>query len=403
MYRSYRGSRRRGGCLIPILIALCVLAAIVLIFVQRNVSFTAEGMVLRVPFSDRTIVLGGKEEEPPPLVIEEPEQEQDTQEEEQPEPEPAEPERPEYETRVEHSLFVPMETVLDESAFDALLAQAQGSQIDTFVLEVKAESGELAFVSTSEEAINAGAGAQDNTALKNALTKLQMNQINAVAQVSCFRDDLVPRENRAIACRTRRRVIWLDPGDTTWLNPYKVEAREYIKSVINDLYTLGFKEIMLTNLSFPARGQTDLLYYDEQETTSMQTQIKAFITEVRALANTKGDLMISAFYDNQATAQNAVPGGQSLQDFLGVFYRIYGDVVPLQNARGIDMTLLNTMKSAMGENGIANRFVPVVTVEDGQTSTDLTDTLYSAQSLGTGCMLMQEDGEYDSSLFQKSN
>lgn len=405
MYRSYRGSRRKSGCLIPILVALCIVAALVLFFVQRNVSFTPEGMVLRLPFTDKTVLLGKGEEVPEEdvnLVIDAPE-EPEKEPFEEPKEEPEEPVLSEYETRIVKSIFVPRSVVLDASAFDALLAQAKDSEINTFVLEVKAENGRLAFASTAELAANSEANASDNTALKNALTKLEMQGIHAVAQMSCFRDNRAPRNQRALAVRTKKKALWLDPDEFTWLNPYSADAVAYLKTVLTDLYTLGFEEVMLTNVSFPVKGRTSLISYAQAEETTQQAAITAFAQQMRAVAVEKGK-QLSFFYDNQTpTEEDPVPGGQKLTDLMGVFYRIYGAVEPVENGRGVDTAVLDAMQAAIGEAGFPTRFVPVLTIASKTKAADLVDLAYSAQSKGTGCLYYQPDGNYDNILFGKSD
>ena len=77
-YRRYRGGGRRVGCLIPTLVILCIVAAGVLFYLNNHLAIGPDGMVLKLPFTEKTVTFGGKEVEDVPLIIEkEPEQPQD--------------------------------------------------------------------------------------------------------------------------------------------------------------------------------------------------------------------------------------------------------------------------------------------------------------------------------------
>ena len=125
-YRGYRG-KKSGGCLIPILIILCVIAAAISLLLHRHLVYTPEGTQVRLPFSDKTVDISKDEplDENVDLVIEESEV-----------TEPVVPEAITYEERIENSILVPLGAVLDVSALFTLLAQLSGG-IYSVVLVVK--------------------------------------------------------------------------------------------------------------------------------------------------------------------------------------------------------------------------------------------------------------------------
>lgn len=394
MYRTYRGSRGQIGCLIPTLVVLCICAALILLFLNKNLAFTSEGMTLSLPFSGREIVIGSSSQEQPPNLIIEPEIKET-------DPEPAAeiseppPTRDEYETRVEKSVFIPLEVLLDSKRFDELYANLSSERVNTVILEVKADSGRLSFSSAAELAKTAGAGVVDNTALKNTLTKLTRDGYNVAAQLSCFRDNLAPRRAQAHAARTKNRVIWLDYRNITWLNPYTDAAQDYIIELIDEVYDLGFHEIILTNISFPHVGKTSLLYYsEEKETGDKQKAISGFISKLLEHNEDKAELRLSARHDLQPTGKEPSPGGQALSDLVDNFYRIYANLEPLENTRGLDSEKIDGYFDAIGETDFAFRFVPIISVSESDKLEDIFDYIYSAQSRGNGYALFNDSGSY---------
>lgn len=396
MYRSYRGPRGHTGCLIPILTVLCIFAALVLLFLYNNLAFTPEGTVLTLPFSGREILIGAREPEPEPnLIIEQNTNVPETPAEQVSETAEDTSNRDEFETRTEKSIFIPLEVLSDKTAFDELYSKLDKTRTDTVVLEVKAETGRLAFTSASKLAVKAGAGSADNTNLKNTLTKLIMDGYNVSAMVSCFRDDLAARKSQANAARTKNKVIWLDRGNITWLNPYNEGACDYILELIDEVYALGFKEILLTNVCFPYYGKTNLLYYpDEEEGTDKQTAISGFISRVIGKSKEKQDLRVSIKHEFAPTNEDPAPGGQAFSDLIANFYRIYAEIPRLEAGRGIDTNLIEEYFKAIGETDFSSRFVPILETTESDEPADVFDLIYTARTKGNGYLLFNENGKY---------
>lgn len=383
VYRRYRGNRRRVGFLIPTLIILCVLAAITLIYLNANLTVTEKGTELRLPFSEKTILIGGDKEkvEDVPLIIEEA----------QPSGLESKEEPDEYKTRIETSIFLPMDVVLDSDTLDTSLELLKDSSINTVVLEVKADDGKLAFKTSDPTAVEYNINQEDGTQLADALAKIKAAGLNAVAQISCFRDDLMPREAQTLACRSKKKVIWLDEDECTWLNPYSDSAREYIINVIEDVCEIGFSEILLTHLSFPMDGETSVIHYSKEE--SKQGAIKAFFDELSALAETNKDLRIAAVYDNY----NNEESGQVLSDMVSSFYRIYTDVEI--EAGTVSHEVSNLMSENISSDELATRFVPRIVLDNVEEGTDIAELVALATDGSYGYALCMPDGKYDSELF----
>lgn len=380
MARPYRG-KRSGGCLIPTLCILCVIAALILFFINRNLIYTSDGTQLKLPFTDKTISLGDKPEQDPEdeleeieLIIEEPVQY---------EPEP--PTLSDYQARVEKSVFVPMSLVINPASFDAFLEKLNPEKINTVILQVKDDSGKLAFVSAQPAAVSYGSNAASNDAVKSALEKVKAAGFNACAQMSCFRDNSATRAKRPWAVGTNDALVWLDPQENRWLNPFVAQARDYLVALMGEIYDLGFSEILLDKVAFPTNGIQSIISYGAN--TDKVGAINAFITSAKAMAQQKGG-QVAAVYNNTApTETQQYPGGQDLTSFVSELYRIY---VPVKAG---DASVAESMSQTIGA-GFATRFVAVVEVN---ANTDIS-ALGPATASGNGCMYKSADGVYPAGL-----
>ncbi len=364
-YRAYRG-KKSGGCLIPVLIILCVVAAAVSLLLHRHLVYTPEGTQVRLPFSDKTVDILKDEalDEDVDLVIEE--------------PEVTEPVAPEtqvitYEERVENSVLVPLATVLNPSALDNLLGQITGG-INTVVLEVKADDGKLAFVSENALAKEAGVNAPSNDSIKSAIYKIGEKGLNVAAQISCFRDNCAPRTKRSAGLPLNNGRIFVDNDELTWLDAYDNDAKAYIKALVGEVYDLGIKEVILTNLSFPYEG--GLLSAVVYEGNDKPGAIRAFANELRGVADENGGKIAAVFLGD---------GGQTLGDFTESFYRIY--VTSADDA----------IAEAFGET--ATRLVTRVELADGEDAAAYSARIADAKAHGYGCMYTHPQGIYPTEVF----
>ncbi len=306
MRKRYKGARRSIGCLIPLLVVLCVLAAGALYFINDNMVFTKEGAI----FSPNS----GKEEVPPPdtevnanLIIEEPEP---------PKVEPSEPLRDARGTV--RSAFITRAEVMEEEKLGAII-DSLPSGINTLVFEVKSDDGFLAFVEDSKLAKTAEVSAESDDALRAAIEKARAKGFSVSLYASCFKDNEAARKNQPHSARTENRIIWLDANNTRWLSPYSEVARGYIKDIVLSLAEFSPDEIILSNISFPAEGKTEIISYGE-ETSPKADVLSSFIADISAAV--PQEIMLSSVYENY-TGNALVSAGQSLAMFAGKFSRLY--------------------------------------------------------------------------------
>ncbi|MEG2569981.1 MAG: putative glycoside hydrolase, partial [Clostridia bacterium] len=223
-----------------------------------------------------------------------------------------------------------------------------------------------------------------------AFSKVTAKKLAPVAAISCFRDNRAPRREQTLACRTKNKVIWLDSNNITWLNPFVPKARTYITTLISELYDIGFREVMLSNVSFPVVGKTSILHYPDEASATKQSAISTFLGEVKALAASKNGLHISAVFDDRTKKGETLPGGQALADFTSAFYRVYAP------ADGADSAIFAKINAIITDKNVLNRFVPIIKTDD--TGDGLAAAITAVRTGGRGVLLWSADGDYTAAL-----
>lgn len=380
MSKGYRKSSYAMQKLGITLLILCVLAGIVLAVLMKNISINEQNIkVLKLPFTDRVIAL----ESPEPEMPETP-----------PQDEGLEVFVPEegttYQERIERSVLLPYHMMFDGKAVDDFLAKLAGTEVNTIIIEAKPASGKLAFVSTSPLAEEASAASND--ALLALKTKLHNAGYAVVASVSCFRDNLVPRNEEAMGCKNRDGALWGDAMRYTWFNPYSEDAHVYLITLISELYKLGFTEILLTNLSFPNAEDADLIVYEEGKDSveEKKTRIDQFLLQLGGFANGLTDLSLSVRFDADE--------GQDMQTFANFFYRIY---LPLSHGEetAADTAPIVEFNAILGEGTLPYRLVPVISLAE-RPALEAYEMVTELAPFGVGYLFDSAEGVYDPVLFQ---
>ncbi len=377
MKRGYRSGNHIIRYVSITLAVLCVLAGITLAVLLPHISINEHNIkVLRIPFTEHYIPLENAPFHDPSQVEAPP----DTEEVVRP------AEGTTYQERIERAVTLPYHMMFDPAAVDSFLSALRGTDVNTVIIEVKAPSGALAFVSQVEHAMSA----ESNDPLMNLKAKLNGAGYAVVASFSCFRDNALPRANDSTGCKTADNALWEDSMRYTWLNPYSEDAQVYLISLLGEVYTLGFHELLLTNLSFPHDAGAERVVFDSA--AEPQARIEEFLFRLGGFHDERPDLSLSARFD--------AANGQSMQAFANTFYRIY---LPIQNDEVteavIDTAPIIEFSALLGEGTLPYRLVPLFPLSE-RTANESFAMKTEAQTFGVGYCFESPDGVYDPILFQ---
>lgn len=320
-YGPYRGRspfKKFLKILLVILIILVVLCAAAAVYLQQFLVISNDGVRLELPFF--------QQEEPdpvpsppdssatPPVVVVSPEPEPE------PEPEPLQP------------VSLPREALYDGTA----VSQVEAAGGDCALFDMKADSGELGYVSGLDLAVN-GKLSADNPALNAAIAGLNQTEgLYTVARVSCFKDHNITDYDRSLSIFTNSGYRWTDPDGIRWISPANPDVRDYLTNLCVELAGLGFDEILLDNAGYPSEGNLNYIKkgeaYDE---TRFADVIDGFYAQVSA-ALEEYDVKLSVVTTPEARAGLDSLTGQTpgnLERFDRLWMRDEtGALLPAENA-----------------------------------------------------------------------
>ncbi len=142
--------------------------------------------------------------------------------------------------------------VFSSSRFADLLRLADSTEINTFVIDVKDDSGFLTYRSSVPTAVEIGANDRVRSSdTRRRLAELQARGIHAVARIVVAKDPLLARRKPDWAIHDTRGGLWRDRQGSAWVDAYRDSVWIYAADLATEAVILGFAEIQFDYLRFP--------------------------------------------------------------------------------------------------------------------------------------------------------
>jgi hypothetical protein len=165
----------------------------------------------------------------------------------------------------------------------ALLALADSTEINAFVVDVKDEDG-VRFRSTvpvmREAAHERSIPVRD---LGAAVDELLAAGIHPIARVVVFKDPRLARHRPEWAIRTEAGGLWRDRQGIAWVSPWSREAWEANLAVAEEAARAGFREVQFDYVRFPEayRSLPRQVHPGAPEGADRTAAIEAFLAAAR--------------------------------------------------------------------------------------------------------------------------
>ena len=124
--------------------------------------------------------------------------------------------------------------------------------------------------------------------------------------------------------------IFYDGNNSQWLDPGHEKARTYLLAIIREAVERGFREILLTDVSYPTAGKLDKIDFSNAMTAGntaeagRQVQIEGFLREVRDALPKNVILSLELPAETVLAGTNS-DAGQELSALAPLVDRIYAE------------------------------------------------------------------------------
>ena len=253
------------------------------------------------------------------------------------------------------AIFVPWDEVNKEKLTEYAGRLSSGNAL---VLEMKPREGNLMWNCGAEMAYAyALSGETEKTVeVETTIASLKEQGIYLVAQLSCCIDKLLCSSSTTVTIKNALGASYSnDLG--MWLDPYNLNVRKYIVEMANEMYDMGFDEVVLADVMHPTLTEEETVYYTREMSTP-QDPVNAVcglaVYLAQELSDRKG--LLSIYIDSAPSLVKSDPAtGQNAVLFMKIYDRVYYRTDKYAYSYNVE-----DIKNNVTIGKVNNRLIPVV-------------------------------------------
>lgn len=159
---------------------------------------------------------------------------------------------------------IPSNKLTDSKYLTQFIATAKNDKKNAIIISLKNENGHLLYPSKISEAETWGTVSKSAVDAKKIAAEIEAAGLIPIARVSAFYDQVAShaKRNNTYSYVSKNNTTYLFKNSATgksekWLNPYQSVARKYICDIVKEISEMGYKHVLLDNVSFPGTDFND--------------------------------------------------------------------------------------------------------------------------------------------------
>jgi len=205
------------------------------------------------------------------------------------------------------------------------------TEINSVVIDVKDDTGRIAFAVRDPELQAIGAATHRITDVQDLLRELHAEGVYVIGRVSVFQDQYLPSVRPELALVSKSTgAPWKDRRGLFWLDQRNMEVWEYTARTAREAYAQGFDEINFDYIRFPSDGNLADIEYglSEGEWLDKSAELTTFFAYLDSEVRERG-IPTSADLFGQITSEKDDMGiGQTIEGAAPYFDFIAPMVYP---------------------------------------------------------------------------
>lgn len=233
------------------------------------------------------------------------------------------------------------------------------NQGNALLLEMKPRSGQLMWESQAEMAVNYGISVATDTtaAVRDFLAEMEEKDIYLAAQISCCIDNLLPTRTSAYTLKNEVGMNYQDEKGL-WLDAYNEAVRKYAAQMAQELFDMGFDEVVLADVAHPTLTEQVTLLYTNEISTQRDTSLAVcgFAVSVARQLQDRESGALSIYCDTRpALVKPDLTTGQDARLFMKLYDRVY-----LRTDKSAYPYNVEDIQSNVTIGSVYDRLMPVV-------------------------------------------
>ena len=254
------------------------------------------------------------------------------------------------------AIFVPYTDLNHDKLQEYVSRLNQGNAL---LLEMKPRSGQLMWESQAEMAVNYGISVATDTtaAVRDFLAEMEEKDIYLAAQISCCIDNLLPTRTSAYTIKNEVGMNYQDEKGL-WLDAYNEAVRKYAAQMAQELFDMGFDEVVLADVAHPTLTEPVTLLYTNEISTQRDTSLAVcgFAVSVARQLQDRESGALSIYCDTRpGLVKPDLTTGQDARLFMKLYDRVY-----LKTDKSAYPYNVDDIQSNVTIGSVYDRLMPVV-------------------------------------------
>ena len=254
------------------------------------------------------------------------------------------------------AIFVPY-TDLNHDKLQEYVARL--NQGNALLLEMKPRSGQLMWESQAEMAVNYSISVPSDTtaAVRDFMAEMEEKDIYLAAQISCCIDNLLPTRTSTFTIKNEIGMNYQDDKGF-WLDAYNEAVRKYAAQMAQELFDMGFDEVVLADVAHPTLTEPVTLLYTNEISTQRSTELAVcgFAVSVARQLQDRESGALSIYCDTRpGLVKPDLTTGQDARLFMKLYDRVY-----LKTDKAAYPYNVEDIRSNVSIGNVYDRLMPVV-------------------------------------------
>lgn len=165
------------------------------------------------------------------------------------------------------------------SRSEELITYMKETGLNTVVIDLKMDDGELAFIPNNVELVPFQPSTPAISELDTLLERLRQEGIYRVARIAVMRDGAFARKHPDLAMQSVHGGLWQDRIGSYWVDPASTEVSSYAIALASEAYMRGFDEVQFDYVRFASDGSVNQILYPVYDGTESKQKVMAHFFE----------------------------------------------------------------------------------------------------------------------------
>ena len=179
---------------------------------------------------------------------------------------------------------------------DRVIKIIDETEVNAVVLDIKDDTGKVSFTIESEPFKSLGSSESRISDIHGLIESLHDRGVYVIGRVSTFQDPYLIKKwpSEAVKTATDHDRLWADRKGLGWFDAGSQKVWDYVISLAEESYAVGFDEINFDYIRFPSDGNMKDIYYPMSEGKDKPEVLESFFKYVDSkLRSTDNPIPIS--------------------------------------------------------------------------------------------------------------